>query len=162
MTSYFGSKLSGIALAVFCIAIPLLTGAASARISGDQMKSFGLLNQPPFSPPAWVFPVVWSILYIMMGIALLLMVRSDHEYKAAAVGLFFIQLLLNFFWSPLFFVGRRYTAAAIVLLLMLLSTSALAVVAWNIDTRASLLLMPYIAWMCFATYLNVGVGILNS
>lgn len=156
------SKVGSIALGTICIAIPLLVGLISARMAGDQMKSFGELNQPPLSPPAWLFPVVWTILYIMMGIVLLLILRSNHEYKVGAVALFISQLIMNFLWSPTFFVDKEYTKALIILLLMLTTTVILTFITWKINRIAALMLIPYIVWMSFATYLNAGVGILNQ
>lgn len=156
------SKVGSIALGVICIAIPLVGGMISARIAGDQMQSFGQLNQPPLSPPGWLFPIAWTILYILMGIALLLILRSHHEYKVGAVALFISQLLMNFYWSPVFFVEQDYTKALVILALMWTTTVILTFVTWRINKWAALMLVPYICWMSFAAYLNAGVGILNQ
>ena len=156
------SRAGSIALGFICIAIPLVVGLVSARLAGDQMKTFGELNQPPLSPPAWLFPVVWTILYVMMGIVLLLIMRSHHEYKVGAVALFISQLIMNFLWSPAFFVERDYVKALVILLLMLTTTVILTLVTRKINRLAAIMLIPYIAWMCFATYLNAYIGILNQ
>lgn len=155
------SKVINTIVGIVCIAIPLVTGMISARIAGDQMQSFGELNQPPLSPPAWLFPVAWTILYILMGITLLLIVRSSHEYTNGAILLFIAQLILNFLWSPAFFVEKNYLKALVMLALMLIFTILLTALTWRINKYAAVLLMPYIAWMCFASYLNTGVWILN-
>ena len=162
MITKFESKAGSITLGVICIAAPLVGGMISARFAGDQMKSFGELNQPAFSPPAWLFPVAWTILYILMGIALLLILRSNHEYKVGAVAMFISQLIMNYIWSPVFFVRKEYMAAFVILILMLTTTVILTILAWKINRAAAMLLLPYIAWMCFAAYLNAGVGMLNQ
>lgn len=161
MITKFESKAGSVALGAICIAVPLVGGMISARIAGDQMKEFGLLNQPALSPPGWIFPIVWTILYILMGISLLLVLRSHHEYKVGAVALFISQLVMNYLWSPAFFVEQDYVKALIILVLMLTTTVILTLVTRKINKAAAWMLVPYILWMCFATYLNVGVGMLN-
>lgn len=162
MSSVSDSKAGSVIVSATCIAIPVLTGIVSAGISGDRMKDFGALEQPPLSPPAWLFPLVWTLLYIMMGIALLLIIRAKTGPRKTAVVLFAFQLLMNFLWSPVFFGGGHYMAALTILVLMLISTAVLAFLTVSIDRRASLLLLPYIVWMCFAAYLNAGVALLNT
>ena len=162
MITKFESTAGSITIGVISIAAPLIGGMISARFAGDQMKSFGELNQPALSPPAWLFPVAWTILYILMGIALLLILRSDHEYKVGAVAMFISQLIMNYIWSPVFFVRKEYFAAFVILILMLTTTVILTILAWKINRTAAMLLLPYIAWMCFAAYLNAGVGMLNQ
>lgn len=144
-----------------CIISPLIVGMISARMTGDQMQSFGNLNQPPLSPPAWLFPVVWTILYLIMGIVLLIILKSDHRYSVLAAILFMVQLALNFIWSPVFFNQKQYVTALVILLAMLTITVFLAVIMWQISKTASFMLIPYILWMSFASYLNAAVGILN-
>lgn len=156
------SNAPSVTRGVVCIAIPVVVGMLSARIAGDQMKTFGELNQPPLSPPAWLFPIAWTILYVLMGLALMLIISSYHEYRSSALILFATQLVMNFLWSPAFFVDRDYVKAIVILLIMLTATVILTVIAWRINKAASIMLMPYIAWMLFATYLNAGVGILNQ
>lgn len=162
MNAKSDSTLLNTAIGVVCIAAPMAVGMISAGISGDQMKSFGSLEQPPLSPPGWLFPIVWTILYIVMGIVLLMIVRSDHEYKVGAIALFICQLLLNFLWSPSFFLRQNYVESMVILILMLVTTVILAAIVWKINMVASVMLFPYILWMCFAAYLNAGVGMLNG
>ena len=155
------SRIGSIALAIVVIAAPLVGGMISAKVAGDQMQSFGELNQPPLSPPGWLFPVAWTILYLLMGISLLLILRSHHEYKVGAVALFISQLVMNYCWSPVFFVDRNYMLAFVILVTMMITTVILTLVTWRIDKRAALMLLPYICWMSFAAYLNAGVGVMN-
>lgn len=161
MTGMQENRTLNIAITVLCVATPLVVGIISAGLAGDQMKKFGELNQPPLSPPAWLFPVAWTILYILMGIVLLMIVKSEHEYKIGALAMFFSQMIMNFLWSPVFFVRREYVGALVILVLMLITTVILAAIMWRINELGTALLIPYILWMCFATYLNAGVGMLN-
>ena len=88
-----------------CIAVPLAVGGLSALISGNAMATFAALEKPPLSPPAWLFPTVWTILYILMGVASYLVVVSDTPTaeKNRALTVYGAQLAVNFFWSILFF-----------------------------------------------------------
>ena len=130
---------------VVCIAIPLLVGGLSAFFSGG-MDDFGSMNKPSLSPPGWLFPVVWTILYTLMGIAL------------AVYG---VQLVFNFFWSIIFFRYVCYWCAFIWLLLMELFIILTTLLFGRIDKRAAYLMIPYILWVAFAGYLNLGIAILN-
>ena len=148
---------------LICLAIPLATGGLSALISGSGMQSYGELNQPPFSPPGWLFPVVWTILYLLMGYASYRVLTSgeDPKYIRKALSLYGAQLAFNFLWPLIFFGLDWYLAAFIVLIglwiLIFLTIRAFAM----LDERAADLLLPYILWVTFAGYLNVGVYLLN-
>ena len=152
-------KQLGIALA-----IPLAVGGLSAFLTKDSMKDFAKLKQPPLSPPGWLFPVVWTILYILMGIASYLVYQQKQENRVqvvTALTLYGIQLFFNFFWSIFFFNLEWFFFALlwlIVLWILVLYTqrefSAL-------DKRAGYCLIPYILWSTFAIYLNAGVALLN-
>ena len=154
-------KAGSIVLAVILIFLPLVGGMISAAMSGDQMVAFSEMNKPALSPPGWLFPIAWSILYILMGMALLLMVRSRHEYKVGAICLFISQLVMNYVWTPIFFGRQEYWTAFVILILMWLTTIICAIVSRKVDMRATLLLIPLILWETFAAYLNAGVAILN-
>ena len=155
------SRVGSIALGTIIVFLPLIGGLVSSFIAGDQMMSFDDMNKPMLAPPAWLFPVAWSILYILMGIALLLMIRSKSKYKTGAICLFISQLLMNYFWSPIFFNMQDYWLAFVVLVTMWTTTMLTAIVAWWVDRRASLLLLPLILWTTFAAYLNAGIAVLN-
>ena len=93
-----------------CIAIPLLIGTAASLITMGGMKAFEALNQPPLSPPMWLFPVAWTILYVLMGVASYLVYTSGADQKQVrdAIGVYAAQLLVNFLW-PIFFFHFQYT-----------------------------------------------------
>jgi len=148
---------------IISIIVPLLVGGISALLTMNSMEHFGTLEQPPLSPPAWLFPVVWSILYVLMGIACYLVVvsRVSMDEKGRALKVYGLQLLFNFFWSILFFNFDLYyfTFAWILALLgLIIATTYLF---YKIDKRTVYLLLPYILWVAFASYLNIGIAILN-
>ena len=113
---------------LICVAIPLAVGGLAALLTGDSMSVFSELEKPPLSPPGWLFPVVWSILYILMGIASYLVLTSDADKKAKDGALWVYGLQLFF---------------------------------WRISMPAAWLLIPYLVWVAFAGYLNLGVALLN-
>ncbi|MBE6992909.1 MAG: tryptophan-rich sensory protein [Ruminococcaceae bacterium] len=148
---------------LICIAIPLAVGALSALLSGDGMAEFATVNQPPLSPPAWLFPVVWTILYTLMGIASYLVLTSgastDKTKKALAV--YGIQLAVNFFWSIIFFRFSMYLFAFFWLILLWLLIIVTMVRFYRIKEPAGDLIVPYLLWVTFAGYLNFGIYLLN-
>ena len=102
-----------------CVAIPLATGGISALLTSGNMKLFEEINQPPLSPPEWLFPLVWTILYVLMGIALYLVVTSkSRENKLLSYISFGTQLFFNFFWSIIFFNAQAYLFAFVWLVLL--------------------------------------------
>lgn len=117
------------------------------------------LAKPSFNPPNWVFGPVWSILYVLIAVAGWLVWRADRS--SAAMKLWWLQLALNFAWSPVFF-GLRQTGAALIVILFLLATIlAFIAAAWRVESRASLIFFPYALWVAFATLLNASIYSLN-
>ena len=147
---------------LICLGIPLAVGGLSALLSGG-MGSYGEFVQPPLSPPGWVFPVVWTILYLLMGYASyrILTAEAEPELRRRALLFYGLQLFLNFIWSPVFFGLEWYLAAFFILIglwvLIYITMKKFA----QIDELASDLLLPYILWVTFAGYLNLGVYLLN-
>ena len=147
---------------LIALGIPLAVGGLAALLSGG-MSDYGAMNKPPLSPPGWVFPVVWSILYLLMGYASYRIWTSDAPSadKRRALLLYGAQLLANFVWPLLFFGGEMFLAALIWLVflwfLIFLTIRAFS----KIDERAGDLLIPYILWVTFAAYLNLGIYLLN-
>lgn len=149
---------------VISILIPLLVGGTAARLTADGFGLYQTLVMPPLAPPAWVFPVVWTVLYILMGIAAWLVVRSKApaEQKRQALTVYGVQLAVNFVWPLLFFRAQAYLTAFWWLVLLIV---AVAVTIWDfarIDHRAAILLAPYLLWLGFAGYLNLAVYLLNQ
>lgn len=147
---------------IICLAIPLAVGGASALLTGG-MQQYGQIRQPPFSPPGWLFPVVWTILYLLMGYASYRILTSgaDEKQIRKVLGIYGAQLAVNFLW-PLVFFGLQWYLAAFFVLLVLWALIFLTIYAFSeIDELAADLLLPYILWVTFAGYLNVGVYLLN-
>ncbi len=144
-------------------AIPLALGGLSALITKDGMETFQTIKQPPLSPPGWLFPVAWTILYILMGLASYYVWSSKaHETrKVRALSFYTLQLILNFFWSILFFSMGLYLFSFIWLLVLWAVIIVTAVLFRFISDRAGKLMIPYILWVTFAAYLNLGVYLLN-
>lgn len=147
---------------LIALAIPVAVGGLSWLLSGG-MGDYRTFNQPPLSPPGWVFPIVWTILYLLMG-------YSSYRIHTAgkppaltqrALKLYGAQLALNFLWSIVFFGFEWYLAAFFVLvalwILILLTIREFS----TIDETAGDLLIPYLLWVTFAGYLNFGVYFLN-
>lgn len=147
---------------LICLAIPLGVGGLAALLSGG-MEIYGSLRQPPLSPPGWVFPIVWSILYLLMGYASYRILTSESPPADIKKALTFygVQLFLNFLW-PIFFFGFQWYWAAFVLLILLWSCIYLTMHLFGlIDDTAENLLIPYLLWVTFAGYLNLGVALIN-
>ena len=120
------------------------------------------VRQPPLSPPAIVFPIVWTILYALMGIgAARISVAPDSQNRRRGLNLFIIQLIVNFFWSLIFFNAQAYGFAFLWLLLLWFLVLWMAVSFYRVDPAAALLQIPYLLWLTFAAYLNYGVWMLN-
>lgn len=150
-------------LLVVCIALPLLLGGISAFLTGDNMKLFETVNKPPLSPPGWLFPVVWTILYTLMGIAsyLVLTGEGSGEEKTRAISAYLYQLVVNFLWSTWFFNFRWYTFSFFWLVCLWILVLITMVRFYRISKPAGYLLIPYLLWVTFAGYLNFGIALLN-
>lgn len=155
------SKTGAWLLLIGCLAVPLAVGFVSSWITMDQMEMFGAMNKPALAPPAWLFPIAWTILYVLMGIASFLILRSDSKYKVAAICFYISMLIMNFMWSPVFFNRQDYLASMVIIVTMGMTTIILAITSWFVDKRATYLLIPLILWTGFATYLNAGIAMLN-
>ncbi len=145
---------------IICIVIPLAVGALSALLTGGGMEAFKTLNKPAFSPPGWLFPVAWTILYILMGIASYLVLTSGKQSKTA-LSVYGIQLVFNFFWSIIFFGFEAYLFAFVWLVVLWVLILATMILFFRISEPAAYLLLPYLLWVTFAGYLNYSIYLLN-
>lgn len=148
---------------IAALAIPLAVGGLSAWVTKDAMERFAELDQPPLSPPGWVFPVVWTILFILMGVASYLVGTSGMPgwERRNALLLYGVQLAVNFFWSIFFFNMGWYLFSFFWLALLWLLVLETIDLFWKISRSAGILLFPYLAWITFAGYLNFGIFLLN-
>jgi len=117
------------------------------------------LAKPPFNPPNWLFGPVWTLLYVLIAIAGWRMWQRDRS--GTPMKLWWLQLLLNFLWSPSFFAMQQVGLALVVVLAMLATIIAFIAVAWNVDRLSAWLFVPYAAWVAFASLLNASIWWLN-
>lgn len=150
-------------LLVPALLLPLAVGGLAALLTGSAMDSYSGVARPPLSPPGWVFPVAWTLLYILMGTASYIVAGSSvsRERKERALCVYALQLAVNFAWPVIFFKLSAYGAAFFWLLLLLLLVLATELLFKHISKTAGKLLLPYLLWLLFALYLNLGVWILN-
>ena len=142
-------------------AVPLLIGGLSALIVGDNFELFASVNKPPLSPPASLFPVVWTILYILLGASYYLVKNEKDCNIEINTRVYILNLVLNFFWSIIFFNLRAYLAAFVWIILLILSTILLIKEFFGCKKIAGIINIPYLLWLLFAAYLSFSVYILN-
>lgn len=163
MRNTYLTKKGSILGLIIAIAIPLAVGALSAFLTSDTMEKFQQLNKPDFAPSGSIFPIVWTILFILMGIAsyrIYLKGIENQEVKNALI-FYMIQLIVNFFWSIIFF-GLGMRGLAFIWLIILWILIAITTVKfYKIDKIAGYLMIPYILWVSFAGVLNYSVWMLN-
>jgi benzodiazapine receptor len=153
-----------IGAAILSIIIPLAVGGLSAYLGMSNVKDYETFIKPAFSPPGWVFPIVWTILYILMGLAAYRIWghgKNGEDTKKALV-LYGIQLFLNFLWTIIFFRFRLYGLAFVELLVLLVFIMLTTFEFFKIDKIAGYLMIPYILWVSFAGVLNFAIWYLNS
>lgn len=156
-------KINYLALGI-SIAIAELTGLLSALISGNMSNSYGSFVQPPLSPPAIVFPIVWVILYAFMGAAAYFIwdsIRGTAYEKNISLRFYAAQLFVNFSWSIFFFRFEAFWFAVGVIILLDILVLITTLKFKKINRLSYWLMLPYLAWLIFATYLNIGVALLN-
>lgn len=143
------------------IAVPLLTGAIASLISREGFKEYSNVLQPALSPPGWLFPIVWTILYILMGISTYLIYEKDKTINKPALILYAIQLAINFIWPVFFFGFKAYLFSFILLIVLTLFVVTMIIFFYKENKLSGLIQIPYLLWLIFASYLNLSVFILN-
>ena len=138
------------------LAVPLAVGGLSALLSRVATERFDSLEKPPLAPPSWVFPVVWTVLFVLMGIASYLV-----AVEKAALTVYGIQLAFNFAWTLIFFNAGAYLFAFVWLIILWLLIITTVYLFSKIRFAAGLLLVPYALWVAFAGYLNFSIYLLN-
>ena len=149
---------------IIAIAIPLAVGLLSAFLTKDNMSLYSEINSPPLAPPAWLFPVAWTVLYVLMGIssALVYIDRKAEPIAAkAALTSYAVSLVFNFFWSIIFFNLRAYLFAFLWLAAMLYFIIRTILLYKKVKPLAAYLQLPYALWVAFAGYLNIAIYFLN-
>lgn len=162
MTNYMSSihriNLKQLAIS---LAISLGTGFLSGLVTMLGMENFKKANKPPLTPPDFIFPIVWTLLFILMGISAYMIYRSDKQGKSKALIVYGIQLLVNFLWPIFFFNFSAYLFSFIWILLLWLLIILMIKLFYPIRKTSALLQIPYLLWVTFAAYLNFGVYLLN-
>lgn len=145
------------------IAIPLIVGGLAALLTNDSMNTFKALEKPPLSPPGWLFPVVWTILYTLMGVSAYLITKGNAAPidKAKALAIYTYQLAVNFLWSIFFFNFEWYLFSFVWIILLWILVFLMIKSFFKINKTAAYLNIPYLLWITFASYLNLGIWWLN-
>ena len=146
---------------IICILIPVLTGGLSALLTMNNMNIYDNINLPKLSPPGIIFPIVWTILYILMGISLYFVSLKSYDLSEKAQKIFVIQLILNFIWSIIFFNFKNFILAFIVLILLWIFILKMILSFYKLSAFSGILQIPYLLWVFFAGYLNLMIIILN-
>jgi tryptophan-rich sensory protein len=150
--------------AIVTVPLILLLGFASGRAvpAGSENGWYVALQKPELTPPGWVFPVAWTTLYILLGLAVAMILHArGARGRAAALATFVVQFALNLAWTPLFFGAHKVDAALIVIVAMLVSAILTTVLFGRIRTLAAWLMVPYLVWISFAGVLTWRIGQLN-
>lgn len=149
--------------AIFIIAIPIIVGAVSGFLTRNNVYIYDVLIKPPFALPNYLFSVVWGVLYLTMGIALYLFINSNTNKSMIndGVTLFAFQLLLNFFWSIIFFNLGMYFLAFLLLVALFIFVAITVATFYNTRKSSGILLIPYLLFLVYAGYLNFSIWYLN-
>lgn len=150
--------------ALLLVPAVLLLGFVSGEVAGSGADNpwFAALDKPALYPPPLTFPIAWTLLYVLMGLAAAMVCSAwGARARVAALVVFALQLALNLAWSPVFFGAHEISAALVVIAVLDLAVLATVMLFWQVRRTAGLLLLPYLAWVLFATYLNWQVLVLN-
>lgn len=145
---------------IIAILIPIAVGSLSALISGGT-SLYSQINKPALSPPGYIFPIVWYILYILMGISSYIIYESNSPDKWNALKTYALQLFFNFWWSIIFFRFSLFLFAFLWLLVLIALITLMIYKFYQINRLSSYLQIPYLLWCLFAAYLNFMIYRLN-
>ena len=150
-------RMSFLRYALFTVPGVLLFGTLAGALSGSGGGNawYQALVKPDYTPPSWTFAVVWPVLYVLLGLSLAMLLHArGARGRERVLALFGLQLILNFAWSPVFFGMHKVGPALTILAALVLLNAVLVVLAWRVRRVAALLLLPYLAWLIFAAFLN--------
>lgn len=144
--------------------IAIAVGALSGILTMGNMDLYAQgIIKPPLAPPGWLFPVVWTILYALMGLgSAIIWLEAPSAERNKALNLYVAQLTVNFFWSLIFFNAQAFGFAALWLILLWVLVVLMIWRFWKVNRTAALLQIPYLTWLTFAAYLNIAIWILNG
>ena len=152
-------KFSIVSFIIFMI-IPIATGLLASYVTSDNMMLYENIIKPPFAPPAIVFPIVWSVLYILMGVSSYLIYLNTNRYGLLFT--YFLSLFVNFFWPIIFFNWQEFGFAFIWILLLWLLIIFTIIDYLKASKIAAILQIPYLLWVTFAAILNFSIWFLNK
>lgn len=146
---------------IISIIIPLFVGLLSSLLTLNSFSKFSLLDKPPLSPPGWLFPIVWTILYVLMGISSYLIYEENDVHSDCCLKIYLLSLFVNLLWSPIFFSLELRLFAFIIIIVLDLLVAYTIFCYYKVNKKAAYLQIPYLVWVLFATYLNLAVYLLN-
>lgn len=146
---------------IISLLIPLIIGGLSSLLIKDHLDIYPTLNKPPLAPNGALFPIIWTVLYILMGVSCYYVVISNSKLKEKALLLYGFQLIANFFWPLFFFNLNNYFLALIILIILLLTIIFMLIVFKQINNKSFYLNLPYLLWIIFAIYLNFMIFLNN-
>ena len=146
---------------VISILIPLFLGFISGLLSMSGMREFNTLAKPSLAPPGFIFPIVWTILYILMGYSSYLIYEENDYHSTCCLKIYILNLFVNVLWSPIFFGLNLRLFALIWIILLDLIVAYMILCFYKVNKKAAYLQIPYMVWCLFATYLNLMFYLLN-
>lgn len=145
---------------IISIIIPIAVGIIGSLLGNSSMR-FESINKPSFTPPGIIFPIVWTILYILMGISSYLIYISSNKDKTNSLRIYALQLIVNMLWTFFFFNLKWYLFSFIWIILLIVMVSTMIYKFFKINKTAGYLQIPYLIWLIFAAILNFSIYILN-
>lgn len=145
---------------IISVLLTLLIGTLSAFLVGNMPMQYNEIIKPFYSPPAFVFPIVWTILYILMGVSFYLALQGNNKRQVIIV--YAIQLLINVLWSFIFFNQQRYLLSTLWIILLIIAIIWMMYTFYKVNPLSAYLQIPYLIWCVFALILNFHIFLLNS
>lgn len=145
----------------FLLVLPLLGGFVSYILVRDNIDIYNTISKPPFAPPGIVFSIVWTVLYLLMGVSSYIVATSNSPYKKVAINVYLLSLILNFIWSPVFFNHRSFLLSLLIIVLLIILVLGTIRIYDKISRLAAALMIPYLIWLFVAFYLNAGIIVFN-
>ena len=146
---------------IICLLIPLVGGFLSGIVSITGIRDYELINKPILALPGFIFPIIWTILYVLMGISSFLIYNEKDYHSNCCLKIYGINLFMNFLWSPIFFGLNLRLFALIWIILLDLVIIYMIICFYKVNKKAAYIQIPYLIWSLFATYLNLGFYLLN-
>ena len=146
---------------LFYIITTILIGTIPSIFVFKSMNVYNSLNRPPLSPSSIVFPIAWIILYMLMGISIYIIMQSKRKLKKIARLIYYIQLVTNALWAPIFFGFKEYFFSFLWILMLIVLVITMISIFYKISKKSAYIQIPYLLWLLFVSYLNFGIFVLN-